>query len=200
MIIALPTGIKVWATVRVYAELLLLQKTNGKEESTEGHIAYFDAAMPGGQQPALKRIMRTQVDAMNCWSKINFKAIGCLRMRLNYQNSSKFGNNYAYLWLQLLHRYLGPLKVKTSFKGFSMIETLLIAFRTDYKRVSLFIKSRVAYATGEVSKPYNRNGDGRGSVVPILQIGKGPKHFVKLGSNQIRSYVNRSGMNSLAPV
>jgi hypothetical protein len=207
MVIAVPTGIKIWATVRVYAKLLPLEvqlKTNSKEELTEGLSAYSDVVMLGGQEPALKRILRTQAGAMNnCRSKINFEAIGCLRMRLNYQNSSNFGSYHAYLWLQLLHRYLGPLKVKIYFKGISKTETLLIAFRTGYKRVSLFINSRVAYATGEVSaSDFFRKGDGRGSVVPNLQIGKGPKHFAKLGfiPNQTRSYVTRSGMKSLAPV
>ena len=204
MVIAVPTGIKIWATVRVYAEMLPLKiKTNSKEEFTEGLRAYFDAVMLGGQQPARKGIMRTQTDAINCWSKIDFEAIGCSRMRLNYQNSSNFGSNFAYLWLQLLHRYLSSLKVKIYFKGFSKTETLLIAFRTGYKRVSLFIKTRVTYATGEVSVSYfDRKGDGRGSVVPIVQVGKGPKHLVGTGfiPNQTRSYVTRSGMKSLAPV
>jgi hypothetical protein len=89
--------------------------------------------------------------------------------------------------------------VKIYFKGFSITETLLIAFRTDYKRVSLFIKSRVAYATGEVSFfKTNNKGDGRGSVVPILQVGKGPKHFVRLDSisHPTRSYITKSGINS----
>jgi group II intron reverse transcriptase/maturase len=39
--------------------------------------------------------------------------------------------------------------------------------------------------------------DGRGSVVPILYIGKGPKYFMK---NFIRSYVTRGGTNSLDSV
>ena len=78
MVIAVPTGIKIWATVRVYAELLTLKlKTNSKEEITEDHSANFDAAMLERQQPALKRIMRTQVDAIfYCWSKIYLKVIG----------------------------------------------------------------------------------------------------------------------------
>ena len=115
MIIAVPTGIKIWATVRVYAKLLSL-KTNSKEEFTEGHSAYFDAVMPEEQQPALKRIMRAQTDAIDyCRSKIDLKAIGGIRMRLNYQNSSNFGNDFANLWFQLLHRYLGSLKVKIYF-------------------------------------------------------------------------------------
>jgi hypothetical protein len=78
MVIAVPTGIKIWATVRVYVKLLTLKlKTNSKEEFTEDHSAYFDAAMLEGQQPALKRIMRTQADAISyCWSKIDLKVIG----------------------------------------------------------------------------------------------------------------------------
>jgi hypothetical protein len=122
-------------------------------------------------------------------------------MRLNYQNSSNFGSYHASLWFQLSHRYLSSLRVKIYLKGYSKTKTLLIAFRTGYKRVSLFINSRVAYATGEVSfSTKTHKGDGRGFVVPILQIGKGPKHFVGFVSNPIRSYVTRSGTKSLAPV
>ena len=76
MVIAVPTGIKIWATVRVYVELLTL-KANSKAEFTEDHSAYSDSVMIGGQQPALSRIMRTQADAMyNCWSKIDLTVIG----------------------------------------------------------------------------------------------------------------------------
>lgn len=124
-------------------------------------------------------------------------------MRLNYQNSSNFGSYYANLWFQLLHRYLGSLKVKIYFIGFSKTKTLLIAFRTGYKRVSLFINSRVAYATGEFSfSTATKKGEDRGSVVPILQIGKGPKHLVRMvfKSHSTRSYVTRSGTKNPAPV
>jgi group II intron reverse transcriptase/maturase len=205
MVIAVPTGIKIWATVRVYVEMLTLKsKTNSKAEFTEDHSAYSDSAMLGGQQPALRRIMRAQADAMyNCWSNIDFTVIGRLRMRLNYQNSSNFGSDHTSLWFQLSHRYLSSLMVKIYIKGYSKTKTLLFAFRTGYKRVSLFIKSRVAYATGEVSfSTQTQKGDGRGFVVPKLQIGKGPKHFVGFlsKSNPIRSYVTSSGTKSLAPV
>jgi hypothetical protein len=78
MVIAVPTGIKIWATVRVYAELLTLKlKTNSKEEFTKDHSAYSNAAMLGEQQPALKRIMRAKADAiLKCWPKIDLKVIG----------------------------------------------------------------------------------------------------------------------------
>lgn len=184
--------------------LALKLKTNSKEEFTENHSAYFDVAMLEEQQPALKKIMRTQTDAIfYCWSKIDLKVIGYLRMRLNYQNSSNFGSDHANLWFQLLHRYLSSLKVKTYLKGFSKTKTLLIAFRTSYKRVSLFIKSRVTYATGEVFFfSTSKKGGGRGSVLPTLQIGKEPKHLVRLVSKYqpTRSYVTRSRTKSPAPV
>jgi hypothetical protein len=77
MVIAVPTGIKIWATVRVCVEMLTLNlKTNSKEEFTEDHSAYSDAVMLGGQQPALKRIMRAQADAIICWPKIDLTVIG----------------------------------------------------------------------------------------------------------------------------
>jgi len=78
MVIAVPTGIKIWATVRVYAKLLSLKlKTNSKEEFTEDHSAYSDAAMLGGQQPALKIIMRAQADAIIQWGpKIDLMVLG----------------------------------------------------------------------------------------------------------------------------
>jgi hypothetical protein len=96
--------------------------------------------------------------------------------------------------------------VKIYFKGFSITKTLLIAFRTGYKRVSLFINSRVIFATGEVSifnifKFIHR--DGRGFVVPInnnINIGKGPKYFTKSLVGQVRSYTTRSKATNLATV
>jgi len=90
--------------------------------------------------------------------------------------------------------------VKIYFKGNSITKTLLNAFRTGYKRVSFFINSRVAYATGEVSlpAPKGQKGDGRGFVVPTLQVGKGPKYLVRLTPS--RSYSTSSGTKSLAPV
>lgn len=131
-------------------------------------------------------------------------------MRLNYQNSSNFGHNTALSWLQQLHEYLSTLKVNIYLQGYSYAKTLLNAFGTDYKRVSLFINPRVIYATGEVSKArskgLNKNlelidlRDGRGSVVPVFLAGKGPKYPMSLFKGQVRSYVTRSITNNLAPV
>lgn len=222
MVIAVPTGIKIWATVRVFAELslfnlfLFFNITNNVEEIVEDHSAYSDSVMIGGQQPALKRGMKAKTDVfinlyLYYWPKIALQIIGFLRMRLNYQNSSNFGYDPAFPRLQLLLGYLGSLKVKIYFKGYSIAKTLLIAFRTGYKRVSLFINSRVANATGEVSlicknifnTYYLR--DGRGFVVPFVQsqfaqFGKEPKYLNKPYFGQKRSYTTRSSKNSLAPV
>ena len=128
-------------------------------------------------------------------------------MRLNYQNLSNFGHNTAFSWYQQLHDYLSTHKVKIYLLGYSYVKTLLI--RTDYKKVSLIINSRVIYTTGEVFRLRDNeccnsflitNEDGRGSVVPIHLIGKGPKHFTSPKIGQVRSYVTRSGTNNLAPV
>lgn len=208
MIIAIPTGLKIWATVRVYAELLKIQSLTSKAEFTEDHSAYFDVAILEGQKPALKRIMRALVVAIShCRPKIGLKVIGQLGMRLNYQNSSNFGIKSFFLWLQLLHRYLGSLKVNIYFKGISITETLLIAFRTGYKRVSLLVNSRVAYATGEVSPSETSVRDGRGFVVGYKKP-KGPKYlhpvskmvWKRLHKTGCRSYTTRSEKSSTASV
>lgn len=131
-------------------------------------------------------------------------------MRLNYQNSSNFGHYTAFSWLQQLHEYLGNLTVNFYVKVNSYAKTLLIAFGTGYKRVSLYINSRVTYATGEVSNQEDKGlysnqestmgRDGRGSVVPTLLVGKEPKHFMSSLKGQIRSYTTRSRTKDLAPV
>ena len=70
-----------------------------------------------------------------------------------------------------LQGYLSTSKVEEDYKrGKPYTKTLLTAFRTGYKRVSLFI-TRVTYATGEVSKDRDSfniyiDRDGRGSIVP----------------------------------
>lgn len=60
LIIAVPTGIKIWASVRVYEELSLQVKPamDNKVEIIEDNSTYFDSVMIGGQQPVLKRTMR----------------------------------------------------------------------------------------------------------------------------------------------
>lgn len=130
-------------------------------------------------------------------------------MRLNYQNLSNFGSNSTFSWYQQLHDYLSTLKVKIYFLGYSYAKTLLNAFRTCYKRVSLIINSRVIHATGEVSELRDNeccnsfsitNGDGRGFVVLMHLIRKEPKHFTCHKIGQVRSYATRSGRSNLAPV
>ncbi len=181
--------------------LLTLRLTDSKEEFAEDHSAHPDGAILGKQQPALKRTMRAQTGTLyKGWPKIGLKVIRWIRMRLNYQNSSDFGSHHVHSCLQLIHENLSNLWVKIYHQGHSIIEALLIAFRTGYKRVSLFIKTRVAYATGEVfPKEYTSitRGDGRGQVVPGSP-GKGPKHPPE--SKAGRSYSTRSKKSCSAPV
>ena len=77
LIIAVPTGIKIWATVRVCVEMLPYKEADDKVELIEDYSAYSDSVMIGGQEPALKRIMRTFVDTLNkCTFKIDLEVIG----------------------------------------------------------------------------------------------------------------------------
>lgn len=85
LIIAVPTGIKVWATVRVYEEVFLSfcmkMLENSGVESAESHNAYSDSVKIGGQKPALKRVMRGLTDTLEGlvsfgYPKIYLKAIG----------------------------------------------------------------------------------------------------------------------------
>lgn len=138
-------------------------------------------------------------------------------MRLNYQNLSNCRHNTAFSCYQQLCDYLNTHKVEIYLFGYSYVETFINTYRTNYKKVSFFINSRVIYTTGEVFTLRDNeccnsflitNEDGRGSVVPIHLIGKGPihligkgpKHFTSPKIGQVRSYVTRSGTNNMAPV
>ena len=176
-------------------------------ESAEDYSAYLDLATIGGQQPALKRTMRTRADAVQCEFKIGLTVIGWIGMRLNYQNSSNFGHNSVYPRLRQSLGYFNPSEVNIYSRGHSYVKTLLIAFGTCYKRVSLLINSRVAHATGEVPcaklRPCRNSaqGDDRGPVVstPRPLVEKGPKYLAGL-LEQARSYATRSRKSKLATV
>ena len=174
-------------------------------ESAEDYSAYLNLATIGGQQPALKRTMRTHADAVYCESKIGLTVIGWIGMRLNYQNSSNFGHNSVYPRLRQSLGYFSSSEVNIYSWGYSYVKTLLIAFGTHYKRVSLLIKSRVAHVTGEVPCVKSRlcrnsaQRDDRGSVVSTPLAEKGPKYLTDpLG--QVRSYATRSRKSKLATV
>jgi group II intron reverse transcriptase/maturase len=189
-------------------------KMNKSVEWFKDYSTYLIIVRREGPQPVLKRTMRSLVTAVhNCWTKICLIVIGYLRMRLNYQNSSYFGHDSAGLWVLLLHKSLGNLKVKIYFKGYSNTKALLIVFGTDNKKVSLIIKlvinlinnSRVINAIGEVFLNLDLNKakqseDGRGYVVPVVITGKGAKHVYKPSGVQYRSYTTRCEKNKLVPV
>lgn len=82
MVIAVPTGIKIWATVRVHTELLFLI-TNYKIELIESNSTYPKIVRRRGQQPVLKRVMRLYVSSLN-WTKIYLNASFYIRNKLNY--------------------------------------------------------------------------------------------------------------------
>lgn len=124
-------GIYLWATVRVFKEMF--QNENNPVEWAEGDSTHSNAAKIGGQQPVLKRTMRSivvkdEIDREDEIQRIKrgLNAIRFLWMRLHYQNSSLFGQNTVYIWEQLLHVYHGTIEVNKYYDGNSYIVTLLI--------------------------------------------------------------------------
>jgi hypothetical protein len=102
-------------------------------EGAEGDSTHSKAAKIGGQQPVLKRTLKSKVvmDAIQREDEIQrinrgLNAIRFLGMRLNYQNSSLLGQNTVYIWEQLLHVYHGTIEVNKYYDGLYYIVTLLI--------------------------------------------------------------------------
>jgi len=86
MVIAIPTGIKIWASVRMYGKLLLLSYiTNIRVRSNEDHSTYLDAVTLEEQQPVLKRAMRETVAILSMIDNpnIGLTIIGLMWMKLN---------------------------------------------------------------------------------------------------------------------
>lgn len=199
-------GIYLWATVRAFKEMF--QNENNPVEWAEGDSTHSNTAKIGGQQPVLKRTLRSIVvkDEIHREDEVQrikrgLNAIRFLWMRLNYQNSSLLGQNTVYIWEQLLHVYHGTIEVNKYYVGNSYIVTLLIGLRTGDKRVSIEIivqgtEQGVINATGEVHIAV----DDRGPVVPRTR-GKGPKH---LGNNTAkiitRSYTTKCKKNRSVPI
>jgi len=199
-------GIYLWATVRVFKEMF--QNENNTVEWVEGDSTHSNAAKIGGQQPVLKRTMRSKVvqDDIHREDEIQrikrgLNAIRFLWMRLNYPNSSLLGQNTVYIWEQLLHIYHGTIEVNKYYGGNSYIVTLLIGLRTVEKRVSIKIivqetEQGVINATGEVHKDV----DDRGQVVPLTR-GKGPKHLgITTAKIITRSYTTKCKKNRSVPI
>jgi len=90
MVIAVPTGIKIWATVRMRIELLLIEDIG--DEVNESHRTYPVPVKGWGPQPVLKRIMRrAYVKITLFYSKMDLTANSIIRMRVNSQNMNFFG-------------------------------------------------------------------------------------------------------------
>jgi len=186
----------------------MFQNENNPVEWAEGDSTNSNAAKIGGQQPVLKRTMRSKVvqddiqrEDEILWIKRGLNAIRFLWMRLNYPNSILLGHNTVYIWEQLLHVYHGTIEVNKYYDGNSYIVTLLIGLRTVEKRVSINIivqetEQGVINATGEVHKDV----DDRGQVVPLTR-GKGPKHLgITTAKIITRSYTTKCKKNRSVPI
>ena len=174
MIIAVPTGIKIWASVREYMEFL--STLIDSKRPAEGYNTYPNqgskpdlSVRTRGPKPVLKVAMRRTVESECRYFKIGYQTNGHDWMRLNCQSSSNFGRNIAGPWTRHLHGSPRTHGVKIYPMGGRNMRTLPIALGTDYKRTSNHVKSSVIYSTGEISY----SGDGRGPVV-LNQLRKGP--------------------------
>ena len=195
------TGGLIWATARVYLRMFT-KEWNGTVESTKDYWSYLDLVTVKGQEPDQKGGMKRIVAGLTSLAKKTFKVIDVEWIRLICWRSSNFGLTTTYPRMQLLLGYSACRIMYISITAISISETLHNALWTGYKRLSNNIISG-KYAIGEVSSHDNKHDrDGRGSVVAICKIAKGPKHLTMLTtrSQQTRSYTTRSGRKKLAPV
>lgn len=200
MIIAIPTGIKIWASVSMYTKLLLKYVTHCVE-LMENNNAYLITARGGGQQPALKRTMRPLVDyVLKHKAKISLNVNNYMRNKLNCWRSSYDGLDSTFSWLLLLQDYTSSLVVKiyaqcSSIKKACTRPNVLVLSNersSSYNKILSTLISCVVYVTGEVSINREKiNGDGRGSVVVNNTLFmKGAKHLYNL--KLYRSYSTKS--------
>ncbi|YP_008475037.1 hypothetical protein, partial (mitochondrion) [Candida oxycetoniae] len=181
-------------------------------EHIESYSTYLIIVRGGGQQPVLKRDMRSSVvDILEYLIKILFEASDYIWNKLNYWTQSCFGKDSSFSWELHLHEYICCLVIKIC-AGVSSIlitNTLLIALRTDNKMRSIYnivINQllHVIHATGEVSKKeltlFNFNFNfykkrwqrSRSSMSKYTQM-KGTKYLIMNNNiNQIRSYSTRN--------
>lgn len=202
MIIGVPTGIKIWASVRVYMKLLLEIITHCVE-LMESYGTYSITVRGWGQQPVPKRTMRLTVGYILYKAKICLKANSYIRNKLNCWRSSYFGLDSTFSWYLQLQDYTSSSVVKIYARCSSIKQTctLLNALRTYNKRSSLYNKilnlvSCVIYVTGEVfTNDYNHSKDGRGLVVVNHRFMKEAKY---LDINKIisRSYSTKSNKSN----
>lgn len=83
MVIAVPTGIKVWASVLVYIELLNCKDSDYDFERVESYSTYPIIVRGRGQQPVLKREMKSYVVDLYL-TKILLTASDYVWNKLNY--------------------------------------------------------------------------------------------------------------------
>jgi hypothetical protein len=98
MIIAVPTGMKIWASVRVYVKLSGFNR-NDPAKHIESLSTYPTPARAGGPEPVGKGAMRGFSDTVaKLYPKICLKAIEMCRMRLNCQSMSCLGIHASTGW------------------------------------------------------------------------------------------------------
>nr|YP_003204913.1 endonuclease [Millerozyma farinosa]CAY39283.1 Endonuclease, COX1 group II intron encoded [Millerozyma farinosa] len=207
MMMAVPTGIKIWASVRMCMKML--PSVTHCVETMESYSTNSMTVRGGGQQPVTKRTMRSAVGYMctMCKTKMCTKANSYMRNKTNCWRSSYFGLDSTSSWYTQLQDYTSSLVVKIYAKCSSIKQTCTLtnALRTDNERSSLYntmtnLVSCVMHVTGEVftycnkyfiKDKYYNNKDGRGFMVVNHRFMKEAKYL----GNKImlsRSYSTRS--------
>lgn len=197
------TGGLILATVRVYLEFLA---RDSSVERTKDYWPYPEMVTLGGQEPGLKGGMRQEVDSSKrCNAKRTFKVSDNNRIRLSVEDWvtlswPRLALGFNYFWGILLLDWC-----RLTYRANSSSRTLRNALRTGYQKLSYIVNS-AKYVTGEVSSHgVRRSRDGRGFVVSIWQVEKGPKYLTKeenrvWNNPQVRSYATRSRKRKLVPV
>jgi group II intron reverse transcriptase/maturase len=163
MIIAVPTGIKIWATVRVNDEVLLYNdyeidnnrlfyyyyKINGLDEKTKNRTTYLNTRKMRGTIACCKKGNEGEWYRYYYLPKIDLKVIRSVWMKLNcwimsyfepypiagFDISEKDSQRNAYH----IHQYLQPTRVKIYLVASQICRRYLIALRTDNKNNSIKI-------------------------------------------------------------
>lgn len=194
------TGGLMWASVRVYLELL--RKEDNRVETIKNHWPYSDLVTIGEQEPGQKGNMRWIAASVNydtITEKI-FKVMYKLGIKLNCWRSNNFGLTSTLSRGQLLLDNFVRCTMYISVTTVSKDKALHKALWTGYERLSIFI-STVRYATGEVSTFAKERWDGRGFVVPC-KVGRDLNTWqtFPFRNEQIRSYATRRGRKESVPV
>lgn len=141
MIIAVPTGIKIWASVSIMLEFFKQMFTvwNSIIGYTEDHNAYSDDVSLRRPKHALKRDMRSLYRGVKAWSRWFWRSEVIYGWSWITKYQVTLGVDATRLWCCVIHiAAISCLLVKIYGKAKSFLTNILrIAFRTSDKRYTI---------------------------------------------------------------